>query len=80
MMREALANDVGRMIAQINTETLRVRTEADQDAGVLGLLPKGDIVDVVDNSNPGMGLHRLRRSRRICVCGVCNSGFPDRLR
>lgn len=40
------------MIAQINTETLRVRTEADQDAGVLGLLPKGDIVDVVDNSNP----------------------------
>ena len=49
---KALANDVGRMIAQINTETLRVRTEADQDAGVLGLLPKGDIVDVVDNSNP----------------------------
>lgn len=48
----ALANDVGRMIAQINTETLRVRTEADQEAGVLGLLPKGDIADVVDNSNP----------------------------
>ena len=40
------------MIAQINTETLRVRTEADQEAGVLGLLPKGDIADVVDNSNP----------------------------
>ena len=49
---KALANDVGRMIAQINTETLRVRTEADQEAGVLGLLPKGDIVDVVDSSNP----------------------------
>ena len=49
---KALANDVGRMIAQINTETLRVRTEASQDAGVLGLLPKGDIVDVVDSSNP----------------------------
>lgn len=49
---KALANDVGRMIAQIDTETLRVRTEAAQDAGVLGLLPKGDIVDVVDSSNP----------------------------
>ena len=35
---KALANDVGRMIAQINTETLRVRTEASQDAGVLGRL------------------------------------------
>ena len=29
-----------------------MRTEADQEAGVLGLLPKGDIADVVDNSNP----------------------------
>lgn len=48
----ALANDVGRMIAVVETETLRVRMEpsADEDTGVLGLLPKGEIVEVLDNS------------------------------
>lgn len=35
-----LANDVGRTIATIDTETLRVRTAPGTDAGVLGLLPK----------------------------------------
>lgn len=47
----ALANDVGRMIATIDTETLRVRTEPGADAGVLGLLPKGDIVEVLSKDN-----------------------------
>lgn len=49
----ALANDVGRMIATINTETLRVRTEPGTDAGVLGLLPKGDIVEVLSKGDDG---------------------------
>lgn len=49
----ALANDVGRMMATINTETLRVRTEPGTDAGVLGLLPKGEIVEVLSKDDDG---------------------------
>ena len=45
-----LANDVGKMIATIDTETLRVRLEPGEEAGVLGLLPKGEIVEVLSNS------------------------------
>lgn len=55
------------MIAQINTETLRVRTEADQEAGVLGLLPKGDIVDVVDNSNPEWVASTTKEQTDMCL-------------
>lgn len=46
---EALANDVGRMMATVNTETLRVRTQADENAEVMGLLPKGEILEVLDD-------------------------------
>ena len=49
----ALANDVGRMMATINTETLRVRTGPGADTGVLGLLPKGDIVEVLSKDEDG---------------------------
>lgn len=49
----ALANDVGRMMAVIDTETLRVRTEPGTDAGVLGLLPKGEIVEVLSKDEDG---------------------------
>ncbi|MCM1062847.1 MAG: cell wall hydrolase [Eubacterium sp.] len=49
----ALANDVGRMTATVNTETLRVRMEPGTDAGVLGLLPKGEIVEVLNKDNEG---------------------------
>lgn len=49
---EALANDVGKMIATINTETLRVRAEASSEAKILGLLPKGQIAEVLNNDNP----------------------------
>lgn len=47
---EALADDVGRMMATVNTETLRVRSAADENASVLGLVPKGDIYEVLDDS------------------------------
>ena len=43
----ALANDVGKMIATIDTETLRVRTEPSTEADIYGLLPKGEIVEVL---------------------------------
>lgn len=45
----ALANDVGKMIATVNTETLRVRMEPNTEAGLYGLLPKGEIVEVIEN-------------------------------
>lgn len=45
-----LANDVGKMIASIDTESLRVRTEPSTEAGVHGLLPQGEIVEVLGES------------------------------
>ncbi len=47
----ALANEVGRMIATIDTQTLRVRAEADPNSAVYGLLPQGEIMDVVNADN-----------------------------
>jgi len=44
---KALANDVGKMIATIDTESLRVRTEPSTEASIHGLLPKGEIVEVL---------------------------------
>lgn len=48
-----LANDVGKMVATINTETLRVRTAPDKDSEVYGLLPKGEIVEVLSQGEDG---------------------------
>lgn len=48
---EALASDVGRMIATVNTETLRVRMEPNGDCGVLGLLPEGELLEVVGDAD-----------------------------
>lgn len=45
----ALANNVGKMIATVDTETLRVRKEPSTEADVYGLLPKGEIVEVLEN-------------------------------
>lgn len=44
-----LANDVGKMIATVNTETLRVRTEPGTDSSILGFLPDGEIIEVLNN-------------------------------
>lgn len=44
---KTLANDVGKMIATVNTETLRVRTEPGTDTAILGLLPEGEITEVL---------------------------------
>ena len=41
------------MMDTINTETLRVRTGPGADTGVLGLLPKGDIVEVLSKDEDG---------------------------
>lgn len=49
----ALANDVGKMVATIDTETLRVRTAPDTDSQICGLLPKGEIVEVLSQGEDG---------------------------
>jgi len=50
---EELANDVGKMIATVNTETLRVRMEPGTDAGIYGLLPVGEITEVLNTTEDG---------------------------
>lgn len=49
----ALANDVGKMIATIDTGALRVRLEPSTEAPVLGSLPRGEIVEVLSESEDG---------------------------
>lgn len=61
----ALANDVGKMVAISNTETLRVRKEPSKEAEVYGLLPKGDILDVLAEEEDGW----------ICVDYEGNNGY-----
>lgn len=45
---EELARAVGRRMAKVNTETLKVRTDASTDASVLGLVPGGDDLTVTE--------------------------------
>lgn len=48
-----LANEVGKMIGTIDTEMLRVRKAPSTDAEIYGLLPKGEIVEVLSESEDG---------------------------
>ena len=48
---KALANDVGKTIATVTADTLRVRSEAGDNAKVMGLLPEGELVDVLDDES-----------------------------
>lgn len=45
---EELAKSVGRRLATVNTETLKVRTDASMDASVLGMVPGGDDLTVLE--------------------------------
>ena len=45
---EELAKSVGRRLATVNTETLKVRTDDSMDASVLGLVPGGDDLTVLE--------------------------------
>lgn len=49
----ALANDVGKMVATIDTEALRVRMEPSTESSILGNLPRGEIVEVLRESEDG---------------------------
>ncbi len=46
-----IADEVGDRIATVNTETLRVRMEASLDAGILGLVPGGEELTVLEVEN-----------------------------
>lgn len=48
----ALAEEVGTKIATVNTTTLKVRTEADLESSVMGLLPLGEELVVVKEEEP----------------------------
>jgi uncharacterized protein YgiM (DUF1202 family) len=45
---EAMAEEVGITLAVVNTETLRVRSGPGTDEGVLGLVPNGEVLEVVE--------------------------------
>ena len=49
---EALANDVGKMIAYMNSP-LNIRKEPSADAQVYGVLPKGEVTEVVSIGEDG---------------------------
>ncbi len=44
-----LADDVGKTIATVDAETLRVRQAPGTEEEILGLLPKGEIIEVLGN-------------------------------
>ena len=48
-----LANNVGKMVATINTEALRVRSAPNTESDIYGMLPKGEIVEVVERKEDG---------------------------
>ena len=50
---EDLAKSVGRRVATVNTETLKVRTEASTDSSVLGLVPDQEELSVIDENSDG---------------------------
>lgn len=50
---EDLAKAVSTRYAQVTTETLKVRTEPSMEASVLGLVPMGDDLVVLDESTEG---------------------------
>ncbi len=49
----ALASSVGKMVATVDTETLRVRMEPSTEAGIWGLLPGGEVVEVLNQYDDG---------------------------
>lgn len=49
----AAANNVGKMVATVSTESIRVREQPEKDAETCGLLPQGEIVEVLDQGTEG---------------------------
>lgn len=49
---EGLASEVGFKILSVKSDALRVRTEPNENADVLGIVACGDELEVIDDSNP----------------------------
>ncbi len=45
---EALANEVGNLIVQIETDTLCVRQEPEEDAEAIGFIPRDEELEIID--------------------------------
>ena len=48
---EELAKSVGNRVAKVNTQTLNVRTEASTEAGIIGQVPEGEELTVVEEAD-----------------------------
>lgn len=48
---EKIADEVGQKMATVNTETLKVRSDASLEASVIGLVPGGEELSVLDEEN-----------------------------
>ncbi len=62
---QELANSVGKMVATIDTEALRVRSEPNTEAEAYGVFPKGEVVEVLREGEDGW----------ICVDYEGNDGY-----
>lgn len=60
-----MANSVGKMVATIDTDALRIRMAPNMESEVWGMLPKGDIVEVLSEEEDGW----------ICVDYEGNDGY-----
>ncbi len=49
----ALANEVGKMLAVIDTEALNIREEATIESNVLGVVAQGEVMEVISQSDNG---------------------------
>lgn len=45
---QEVAENVGRMVASVNSDVLRVRAEASTSADTLGMLPSGELIEVLN--------------------------------
>lgn len=50
---EALANEVGNLIVQIETDTLCVRQEPEDDAEAIGFIPRDEELEIIEDLNDG---------------------------
>ena len=46
---KALYDEVGKLEAKVTTDTLRIRMEADEEAGVLDLVAEGEVLEAVED-------------------------------
>lgn len=69
---EKIADEVGQKMATVNTETLKVRSEASLEASVIGLVPGGEELSVLDEEN-GFVKVSIEEGDRLGFRGLCRS-------